>query len=163
MVLSLVLVDFMDRVSGVHNGRLNSLLLDHGLDVLVYVVMDMLSCYCWSGGRGVLSFADCAGVLELCFLGGQTFIDVVIVSMLDVSVLHIMYLVAVLFWKNFTMLDGLDGGVMMVLMDFTIYGGGGILMLSTGDTLVLNSGVDSLEKWLEGVEGRLSKEVPREQ
>lgn len=43
VVLGLVLVNLVNRDGGVDNGRLNRLLLDDGLDVLVHVVVDVLA------------------------------------------------------------------------------------------------------------------------
>jgi len=69
VVLGLVLVDLVNRDGGVDNGRLDRLLLDDGLDVLVHVVVDMLACNSLALGGGTLRLADFASVLELGLLG----------------------------------------------------------------------------------------------
>jgi hypothetical protein len=68
VVLSLVLVNLMDWDGGVDDRWLDSLLLDDWLDRLVDVVVDVLACNVGTG-CGVLSLANCAGVLELSGLG----------------------------------------------------------------------------------------------
>ena len=70
VVLGLVLVDLVDGDCSVDNGRLNSLLLYDGLDVLVHVVVNMLACDGRVGGAGVLSVTDSASISELGLLGG---------------------------------------------------------------------------------------------
>jgi len=107
VVLGFVLMDLMDGNCRVYDGRLNGLLLHNRLDVLVHVVMNMLACNCGTGAGCVLGAAYVAGVLELSLLSGKTLLYVVIVAMLDISMLHTSYLVAVLFWEHLTVGDGL--------------------------------------------------------
>jgi hypothetical protein len=76
VVLSLVLVDFVDGHSGVDDVGLNRLLLDDRLDGFVHMVVDVLSSNGGGGGRGMLAFTDCAGVLELGLFGSETLLDV---------------------------------------------------------------------------------------
>lgn len=108
VVFSFVLVNLVDGNGGVNNGWLNSLLLDDGLDVLVDMVVDVLSCNGWGSCGGVLGLADGTGVFELSCLGGKTLLDVRVVAVLDVAVLNVCHLVVVLLGKNFTVLDGLN-------------------------------------------------------
>ena len=44
------------------------------------------------------------------------------IVMLELSVLHRRHLVAVLLGENFLVLHGLDGGVVVVLVDLAVYG-----------------------------------------
>jgi len=67
-----------------------------------------------------------------------------IVAMLDVAVLDAAHLVAVLFGEDLAVLDGLDGGVVVVLMDFTVDGSRHILLSGGGDIFVLNGRINSL-------------------
>jgi len=97
VVLGLILVDFVDWNGGVHDGWLNSLLLDDWLDSLVDVVVDVLASDGSSSRCSVLSLANSAGVLELSLLGSKTLLDGVVVSMLDVAVLNTSHSVRVLF------------------------------------------------------------------
>lgn len=46
--------------------------------------------------------------------------------------------------ENLTVRNGLDGGVVVVLVHFTVNGGGLVVVLSTGYVLVLNCWVDCL-------------------
>jgi len=144
VVLGLILVDFVDRDSGVNNGRLNCLLLDDGLNILMDVVVDMLACNGGVGGCGVLGLADSAGIFELGLLGLKALLDVIVIAMLDISMLYASKVVAVLLWENFPVLDGLDGGVVMILMNFAVNGCGDILVVSAGDILVGDRWVNSL-------------------
>jgi len=146
MVLGLILVNLMDGNSGVYNGGLDSLLLDHWLDLLVYMVVDVLACNSWVGRGCLLSVSHSAGVLELSLFGGQTLLGVFVRAVLDIAVLYTSNLVGVLLREDFTVLDWLNGGVVMVLVYLAVDSSGFILMLCAGDVLVLNSGVDCLYK-----------------
>jgi hypothetical protein len=70
VVLSFILVNLVDGDGGVDDGWLDSLPLDDWLDVLVYVMVDVLTGNGGVGGLRVLRLADGAGVLELGGLGG---------------------------------------------------------------------------------------------
>lgn len=144
VVLRLVLVDFVDWDGGVNNRWLDSLLLDNWLDVLVHVVVDMLACNGRVGGGCVLSLTNSAGVLELSLLSDQTLFGVGVRAVLDDTVLYTSHLVGVLLRENLAIRNGLDRGVVVVLVDLTVDNGGLVLMLCAGDVLVLNSWVDGL-------------------
>lgn len=58
MVLRLVLVDFVDGLRPVHHMGLDSLLLDDGLYVLVYMVVDVLTLHRRCRCLGVMGLAD---------------------------------------------------------------------------------------------------------
>jgi hypothetical protein len=64
--------------------------------------------------------------------------------MLNVAVLNANLVMGVLFWENFAVLDGLNGGVVVVLMNLAVYNCLNILMLCASYSLVLNGGVDGL-------------------
>jgi len=144
VVLSLVLVDLVDGNGGVNNGWLNSLLLDDRLNVLVYVVVNVLASDAWCSSACVLCIGDFAGVLELSLLSCKTLLDVRVIAVLDVAVLDTGHLVAVFFRKNFTVLDRLNGSVVVILVNLAVYGGGDILVSGRSDVFLLNGGVDSL-------------------
>jgi hypothetical protein len=114
------------------------------LDILVDVVVHMLACDCGSGRRAVLCLANCVGILELGLLSCKAVFNVGVVAVLDVAVLDTSHLVSFFFWKDLTVLNGLDSGVMVVLMDFSIDSCGGLLVSSGSYSLVLHSGVDFL-------------------
>jgi hypothetical protein len=144
VVLCLVLVDFVDGDGGVHDGGLDSLLLDDGLDILVNVVVDVFTCNVRVGGGCVLSLADGAGVLELGVLRGEPLLDVVVIAVLDVAVLDAAHVVRMLLREDFLVLDGLDGGVVVVLVDLAVNGGGDIFVVGAIDVLVGHGRVDGL-------------------
>jgi hypothetical protein len=106
--------------------------------------MHMFACDDGVGGRRVLRLADRAGVFELGLLSGEAVFDVGVIAVLDVLVLDAGHLVGVLFWKDLAVLDGLDGGVVVVLMDFAVDGRGGLLMARGSYMLLLNSRVNCL-------------------
>jgi hypothetical protein len=97
VVLGLILVDFVDWNGGVHDGWLDSLLLDDWLDGLMDVVVDVLASDGGSSGCGMLGLANSSSILELSLLSSKTLLDGVIISMLDVAVLDTNYSVRVLF------------------------------------------------------------------
>lgn len=51
-------MDLVNRDGGVHNGGLDGLLLNDWLDVLVYVMVDVLAGNSWVGRSRVLSISD---------------------------------------------------------------------------------------------------------
>ena len=144
-MLSLVLVYFVDGNSGMDNRGLNGLLLHDRLDVLVNVVVDMLSCYTRIGCCGVLCRADFSSIFELCLLSRQTILYVLIIAVLNVAVLNACHLVAVLLGENLTILDGLNGGVVVVLMDLTVNSRRHIFLSSWRDLLVLDCWIYGLQ------------------
>ena len=97
----------------------------------------------------MLCRADIADILELCLLGRQTILYMFVVPVLDVAVLDTCYLVGVLFREDLAILNGLNGGVEVVLVNFAVDGRCHILLSGGCDLLVLYSGVDSLETVLE--------------
>lgn len=67
-----------------------------------------------------------------------------VIAMLDVAVLDVAHLVGVLFGEDLAVLDRLDRGVVMVLVDFAVDGGRHILMPSGCDLLFLNGRIHRL-------------------
>jgi len=142
VVLGLVLVDLVDWDSGVDNRWLDSLLLDDWLDVLVDVVVNVLTSNGGACNGCVLNITNLAGVLELSSLSSETLLYVVVIAVLDVAVLNTGHLVGVLLWENLTILNWLDGGVVVILVDLTVDGSLSLINLSTGDALIGDSWVD---------------------
>lgn len=60
------------------------------------------------------------------------------------TVLHGDDVVSMLFRKHFAILDGLNGGVEMILVNFTIDGCSSLFMAVLGDSLLSDSGSNSL-------------------
>lgn len=144
MVLGLIVVDFMDWDGGVDDGRLDGLLLDDWLDGLVDVVVNVLARQGWCSGRSVLSLSDLFGALELSSLSLESLSHVLIVAVVDLAVLSANQVVRVLLRKNLTVLDGLDGGVEVILVDLTVDDLLSFLVLCASDMLIHNGRVDSL-------------------
>lgn len=107
-------------------------------------MMDMLPDYSWCSRCGNLSGPNLTGILELSLLGSKGFLDVSIVTVLDIAMLYSSNLVGVLLGKNLLVLDRLDRGVEVVLVYLTVYSDLCLLMTSGGDVLILNGGVDGL-------------------
>src|SRR4051812_35020584 len=108
------------------------------------MVVDVLSDNGGVGGRRVLDVTNCAGVLELGLFGCETILELGIVAVVDVAVLNTGHFVGVLFWENLFVLDGLDGGVVVVLVDLPVYDCLSIFVLITSYILVLYGRVDCL-------------------
>jgi hypothetical protein len=146
VVLGLVLMNLVDWDGGVDDRWLNSFLLDDWLDVLVNVVVNVLASDSSTLSGLMLNITDLTSVFELSGLGSKTLLYVLIISVCNVAVLNTGHLVGVLLWENLTILDWLDGCVVMILVDLTIDGGLLLLELSTGDTLIGDGWVDGLNE-----------------
>lgn len=144
VVFSFILVDFVDRDGSVHNTGLHRLLLNDRLNTLVDMMMHMLSRHRWRCRACVLCFSYFLPVLELRCFRFESLGNVIIISMLDVAVLDAPYLVGVRLGKHLLVLDGLDGGMVVVLVNFAVHGGGDIFVAGWGDILMLNGRVDGL-------------------
>ena len=102
----------------------------------MHVVVDVLA---RNGGRNGLALASAAfgtGVLELETLLFETSLDGGIVTVVLLALLDGGHLVNVFLRENFTVLDRLDRGVVVILVDLTVDGGGGLLMTVLGDVLL---------------------------
>lgn len=145
MVLSLVLVDLVDWDGGVNNTWLDGLLLDDWLDGLVDVVVNVLTNNVTSlalGGLDITNFASAAELLLLCL---KTLSDVGVVTMLDLTVVDSGLVVGVLLWEDLLVLYWLDGGVVMILVNLTVNDSLGFLVLGTGNVLIDDSWIYSLD------------------
>lgn len=123
---------------------LNSLLLNDRLNALVNVVMNVFTSNSSTMGGSVFSLSYISGVLELSLLGSETFLNVSIISMLDVAVFNSSKLVRVLLRENLTIMDRLNRGVEVILVDLSVDSGCCFLVTGLGYVLVLDSWVDSL-------------------
>lgn len=112
--------------------------------------MDMFTHDRLIGRRGMLRLTHGSLILELGSLGRETLLDVITAAVVDFAVLDVPELVRVFLREDFTVLDGLDGGVVVVLMDFAVDGGGCALVLGAGYVFVLDGGVHSLWRRLGG-------------
>jgi len=144
VVGSLVVVNLMDRNGGVDNIRLNSLLLDDRLDGLMDVVVDVLATDGGSLALAVGVSIHNALVLELGLLLNKVALGSVMVAVVKLAVLDGAELSSVLFRKDLTILDGLNGTVVMVLVYLLIDRGLNLLMRVGLDDLMLDSRSNSL-------------------
>ena len=144
VVFGLVLVNLVDWNGCVYDRRLDSLLLDDWLDVLVNVVVDVLADDILAGRLRVLNISNITSVLELSILFCKTLPDVVVISVLDLTLLNCSQVVCVLFGEDLLVFDGLDSSVVVILVNFAVYSLGCTFVLGTGNVLICDSWVDSL-------------------
>jgi len=144
VVFGFVLVDLVDWDGGVDNGWLDGLLLDDWLNALVDMMMDVLGFDGPEIGAGVLHFADGLGVLELSLLSRKTFFHMFLVAMLVVAGLNFCRGVGVLLGENLAVLDGLNGSVVVILMDLSVDCFLGFISFRADYVLMLHCRVDNL-------------------
>ncbi len=90
--------------------------------------LDVFGVMCGGCVSKLLSFTieSCSGILGVC-----------VFEFLRLNACH---LVAVLLWEDFTVLDRLNGGMEMILMNLPVYCGGDVLMSKGLDLFVLDGG-----------------------
>ena len=129
VVLSRVVVNLVNRNSGVSDVRLDGLLVDNWLDGLVDVVVNVLASKGWGGGASLLGLTSDGLITELGCLEAKTLLNFGITAMLKLALLNRGKVVVVLLSKTLLVVDWLDGGVVVVLVD--------LLVNSSLDLLVL--------------------------
>jgi len=144
VVLCFVVVDFVDGDCGVDDGGLNGLFLDDGLDCLMDVVVNMLSCNNRHFALCMLRLSNCSMILELRPLRVKLLPHMVAISVLNLSVLNANHVMAVLLREHLAVLDGLHGCVVVILVDFSVDDSLGIFVLCAGDVFMLDGGVYGL-------------------
>lgn len=90
----------------------------------------------------MLCFADRASVLELSLFGFEALANMVVVAVFDILVLNSSHVMSVLFRESLLVRDGLDRGMVMVLVDLSINYFLGVDTLSGLDSLILDGGID---------------------
>jgi len=118
--------------------------LDNRLDGLVDVVVDVLASNDGCDGVGVLGLVDEALILKELGLLSKTSLNLAAVSVLELAVLNSDDVVDVLLSLDFAVEDGLDGGVVVVLVDLLVDGGSNVLVPGGDDGLVNDGGCDAL-------------------
>ena len=93
----------------------------------------------WGNGVG-LFLAHSSVALELSGFLFEAGFDCIGIAMLMVTFLDGNDVVMMLFGKDFTVYNRLNGGVVMVLVDLTIDGSGGLLVTLLDDVLVDDGG-----------------------
>jgi hypothetical protein len=144
VVLGLVVVDLVDGDGVVDDRRLDGLLADDWLDDLVDVVMDMLSGHRRGDCLGGLDRQLVAYIPELrCFLG-ESSVDLFMVSVVKDPLFYVPHDMMMCFGQNLAMGDGLDGGVVVMLMDLTVYGRSGLFDVGGSDCFLCYGWSDPL-------------------
>ena len=103
---------------------------------LVHVVVDMLSGNDGSNRVGLLDTTVDTSALELHAFLLKTSLDSCCISMMLLALLDRGHHMLVLFWKNLTVLYGLNRRMIMVLVDLTIDGGSSLLVTLLTDGLL---------------------------
>lgn len=133
VVLSSVVVNFVNRHSGVYDVRLNGLLVDNRLDCLMNVVMDVLALNGRCHGFGLPSRSNVPFVLKLSRLLLQTGSYITLVAVVVLFVLDTGKIMRVLLWQNLAIVHGLNGSVIVVLVN---------LLVDCGCDVLVSCGVD---------------------
>ena len=144
VVLGSVVVNLVDGDSGVNDVKLDSLLVNDGLDGLVHMVVNVLAANGGLDTLGVTGLNLGALVSKLSSLGGKTLLHLGIVAVLEVTVLDSAKVVVVLLGENLTVLDGLNRGVVVVLVDLLVNSSLDLLVLVELVALVGDSRSDLL-------------------
>ena len=111
---------------------------------LVYVVVNMFASNDWCNGVSMLGLALSTRVSKLGSFLLETSLDGGSISVASFAVLNGHHLVLVLFRENLTVLDGLDGGVVVILVDLTVNGGLSLFMLVFMNAFLLDRRIDLL-------------------
>jgi len=128
VVGGLVVVDFVDRNSGVYNIGLDGLLLDYRLDSLVDVVVHMLATNNRGDALAVCGCLSAACVLELGLVSNQCALGAFMVAVVELAVLNSADLGLVCLWEYLTVLNWLDSAVVVILVNLLVNGGVDLLM-----------------------------------
>jgi len=110
----------MNGNSGVNDFWGDGLLVKHGLDSLMNVMVGVFAFDSWCGSSSTSGLVGVGGVLELGSLTLEFLASFVIVAVVALLVDNILHLVMVLLGENFLMLDRLDRGVVMVLVNLAV-------------------------------------------
>jgi len=110
--------------------------LDNRLDGLVDVVVDVLASNDRCDGVSVCGLADDTLILELSSLTCETCLDLSSVTVVKLAALYSDEVVCVLLREDLTVGDGLDGGVVVVLVNLFVDGSQDLLVLGLVDGLV---------------------------
>ena len=103
---------------------------------LVDVVMNVLACNDGGYRARLLGLANSLLVMEASSLLFETCLDSVGIAMVVFPMLNTDEVVSMLLREDFTMLNRLYGGVVVVLVDLAVYGSSGLFMLGRLDHLV---------------------------
>ena len=110
----------------------------------MYVVVNVLARDDRGGRVTLLGGADITSVLELQTFLLEASLDGAGIAVLVLAVLNGCHVVRMLLGENFSVLYRLNGSVIMVLVDLTVDGRGGLLMTVLGNVLIHDGGGDLL-------------------
>lgn len=134
-----VVMHLVDRTGRVYDMRLDSLFLNDWLDSFVDMVVDMLAANGWSSAGGMLAFNLGLLILVLAGLGSQAFLHLARVVMLVGPLLSRHEAMMVLLRERLGVIHRLLCRVIVVLMNLTVNGRCGLIVLCTVDLLLLHS------------------------
>lgn len=113
-------------------------LVDYGLNVLMNMVVYMLARDGWCISSRLLNRTTADGlILESGLLGFELVLDALMITVIMLFVLNRSYIGVMLFGQSLLMVDGLDGGMVMVLMNLLVDGSSDVLV--RGGVLCLTS------------------------
>lgn len=137
-------VRLVDGNGSVDDRGRDGLLINDGLDVLVDVVVDALARHGGAGRRRVRGVVGGARVAVLGGIALEVLPGVGVAAMLEGLVLYGHHVLGVLLRENLLGLDGLDAGLVMLLVHVLVDGGGDILVLVREDVLLGGGAADVL-------------------
>ena len=142
MVFRALMMSLVDRDCGVNNLRLDCLLMDDWLYSLVNVVVYMLADYLRGSSSGVSSLVGLGCVGEATEFSLYTRASFLLVVMSEFFLHLWCKVVGVLLWEDLLVRDGLNSGVVVILVNLPIYCFGSFLMSVGLDGLRCNSRVN---------------------
>lgn len=138
MMLSGIVVNFVDGDCGMDDLRLNGFLLHYWLNGLMDMVVDMLALNNRSPALGVRGLGHMALVLQFLSLTLHGPLSGLTVTIIEFSMLDPGNVVFVLFRKDLPVLNGLHSLMVVVLMHFLVDGRVDLFMASWLDRFVLD-------------------------
>jgi len=120
MMLSSIVVDFVDGNRGVYDVRLDCLFVNNGLDIFVDVVVNVLASNSWRVGLCMCRLSSDALILELCSLLLKSLCYIFLVAMVVFTVLDGTKVMVVFLRQNLAVVYGLHRGVVVILMYFLV-------------------------------------------
>lgn len=130
-----VVVNFVNGHCGMYDMRLDGLLMHNRLDRLMNVMMDVLALDGGCHGFGLPSCSNVPFILKLSCLLLQTGSYITLVTVVVLFMLDTGKIVRVLLWQNLTIVHGLNGSVVVVLVN---------LLVDCGCDVLVSCGVDGL-------------------
>jgi hypothetical protein len=134
----------MDGNNSVNDFWGNGLLVDDWLDSLMDMMMNMLALDSRCSSCGVSGLVGVGGVLKLGSLTLESEASLIMVVVVELLVDGILHDVVMLLREDFLMLNRLDGGVVVVLVNLTVDSLGELLMTGGLDVLAGNRWADAL-------------------